>query len=46
MILVRGATGSNGRLVVLALLAASVHFRAMVQGSSQAVRKINTGGVS
>jgi len=46
MILVRGATGSNGRLVVLALLAASVHIRAMAKGSSQAVRKINTGGVS
>jgi hypothetical protein len=37
MILVTGATGTNRRLVVLALLAAGVHIRAMVQDSSQAV---------
>jgi NmrA-like family len=37
MILVTGATGTNGRFVVQALLAASVRVRAMVQDSSRAM---------
>jgi uncharacterized protein YbjT (DUF2867 family) len=36
MILVTGATGTNGRLVVQALLAAGVRVRAMVQDASRA----------
>jgi uncharacterized protein YbjT (DUF2867 family) len=36
MILVTGATGTNGRFVVQALLAASVRVRALVQDSSRA----------
>jgi len=36
MIVVTGATGTNGRLVVQALLAAGVRVRAMVQDASRA----------
>src|SRR5499426_1141404 len=43
MILVTGATGTNGRLVVQALLAAGARVRAMVQDSSRAADLARTG---
>ena len=43
MILVTGATGTNGRLVVDALLAAGVRVRAMVQDSSRAADLARAG---
>ena len=43
MILVTGATGTNGRLVVQALLAAGARVRAMVQDSSRAANLARAG---
>ena len=43
MILVTGATGTNGRLVVQALRGAGVHVRAMVQDSSRAADLAEAG---
>jgi len=43
MILVTGATGTNGRLVVQALLAAGARVRAMVQDSSRAADLARAG---
>ena len=43
MILVTGATGTNGRLVVQALLGAGACVRAMVQDSSRAVELAKAG---